>query len=132
MTTPAEDIATYLSSNGAGTLAATVGWGIFYSTEPAHTNNLITIYDTGGSDWATWNDMTSPTIQIRVKGRGYSTAFSKAAQCRDLIMKARGFTIGDYRYGGFSMISDVAKIGRDDKDKDIFTVNIQLMRDYTP
>ena len=129
MTTPAGDIAAFFDQESLGTLGASAQWGIFYGTEPAISHDTVTIYDTGGTQSAIWNDMAEPTVQIRVKAKDYDAGYTKIAECRDLLVKAHGFTINGYYYASAWLISDAAKIGRDDANKDIFVVNIGLLRE---
>lgn len=126
------DIAQLLEDEGHGTQAATTGWGIYIGKEPPAPATAITIYDTGGQIGNQDAQHYEPAVQIRVRGPSYAAAILKAEQIRDELILRREVIIGDWHYTGFWLTSDVAKIGTDEDDREIFTFNLRLMREpYT-
>lgn len=118
----AYDVAAYLTSLGQGT--------IYVGNEPANKSALtVTIYDTGGPIGESWAGYQDPTIQIRARALSYPTGYDKLVSIRDALILPRGFTYGGWHYTGFWLISDVAKIGRDDTNRELFTLNLRLMRE---
>jgi hypothetical protein len=102
---------------------------IFIGKEPPNPETVITIYDTGGAMGNPDASMFDPVIQIRVRAHSYADAMEKSEQVRDELVLNRSRIIGDFLYTGFWLISDVAGIGRDDNDRELFTTNYRLMRE---
>lgn len=129
---PAKAIATYLQSQSVGTLGATSGWALAYSTEPDAPPNAITIFDTGGPAPDTdQQNVLRPTIQVRVRSTGnaagYDAAYAKHQAIRDLLINLSGVTMSGIRVACVSMRSDILSIGRDDNDRHVLTANYQLL-----
>ncbi len=103
----------------------------FVGTEPELPTAELTVtaYDTGGAATENWAGYQDPTIQIRVRAVSYVAGYSKAEQIRDALVTPHGFIFNDWYYSGFWLISDVAHIGRDDRNRELFTVNFRLMRE---
>lgn len=123
----AYNVAQYLESEGLGTLAT----DLFYGTEPADATAAltVTVYDTGGAATESFEGYQDPTIQIRCRALGYQTGYAKLEAIRDALVSVYGFNYGDWHYTGFWLISDIAKIGRDDRNRELFTLNLRLMRE---
>jgi hypothetical protein len=134
MTTPAKDVATWLSQqSGIGTLAGTSGWAIYYSEEPTSPDTVITVYDTPGGTMGNADaQQYDPNIQIRLRGHTYDDVYAKGEAVRDLLVLPLSRTIGQWFYTGFWLISDLAKIGKDANNRHLFTINFRLMREPIP
>lgn len=123
----ASDVVSYLASIGV----FTAGVDAFVGTEPdLPTASLTTtIYDTGGAPTEHWYLYEDPTIQVRVRASSYEVGHAKAEQIRVTLTGIRTLVYDGYHYTGFWIISDIAKIGRDDRDREIFTFNLRIMRE---
>ena len=129
MGSSAEDVASYLSTEGFGTLGAASGWGIYIGKEPTKPNTTITVYDTGGT-MGNPESLYDPTIQVRVRSHSYEDAYEKAEDIRDdLVVDSTARIIGGWLYTGFWLISDIAKIATDENEREVLTVNFRLMRE---
>lgn len=123
---PAMDIADLIRTNEAE------GWTVYTGNEAPSPDDAITVYDTGGGQANADRPLYDPTIQVRVRSREYADGYTKALAIRDLLMIRTARDIGIWHYTGFWLVSDVAKIGRDDSDRELFTVNFRLMRERQP
>lgn len=119
---PAMDIAALIRDSESG-------WTVYEGNEAPSPDNAVTVYDTGGGQANADGPLYDPTIQVRVRSLSYATGYTKALAIRDLLMIRTARIIGSWHYTGFWLISDVAKIGRDDIDRELFTVNFRLMRE---
>jgi hypothetical protein len=125
---PATDVIAYLATNGVGTVGATSGWSLNLSKEPASPDTTVTLYDTGGFGADYDVNLYKPTIQIRVRGNGYSSVYAKAQAIETLLIAPKGFTqnsfyVGAWNPGGFE------SLGYDENDRAIIVININLMRE---
>lgn len=128
----ASDIAGYLADSGIGTLGGNEDWSVYYGEQPAKPDNVVTVYQTGGAMGNPDARMYDPTIMVRVRARGHDDGNDKAEAVRDLLILPTARVIGDWLYTGFWLVSDVAKVGKDDNNRTEFTVNFRLMREpYT-
>lgn len=128
MKSPSEEIARYLVTQGYGNqLGGTAGWSVNFSKEPAKPDKTITVYDTGGPEADTEElDIQYPTIQIRVRAKGYGDAFNKMEAIRRHLKTAVP-AMESYSVKTIRATSSVASIGPDDSGRDILTCNFQLM-----
>lgn len=118
----AADVRAYLTS-------LDLGVPIFAGHEPVVPVECLTIYDTGGDIGESWAGYDDPTIQIRARAVAYEDAYSNLRAVRDALILPHSFEHGAWLYTGFWLISDIAHIGQDDKDRPIFTLNLRLMRE---
>lgn len=128
MASPADDVAAHLVANGIGALGGTADWAVYVGSEPAKPDNCITIYDTGGSHANADAQLEDPIIQIRARGRNYADVYAKLADAKALLLIPTGRTIGAYYYSGFWLTADIAKIGRDNDNRELLVVNFRAMR----
>lgn len=110
---------------------ATFGSDMFVGSEPPLPAQLLTVtlYDTGGETLDTWAGYDTPTIQIRCRAVSYLDGYNKLRAIRDALILPTEFIFGDWFYTGFWIISDIAKIGNDDRNRELFTLNLRLMRE---
>jgi hypothetical protein len=94
---------------------------------------VVTVYDTGGAA-PTGKDgpqLRYPTIQVRVRSDDYVSGWEKA----DEIQRALFDTTSETTQGGINVQwvaqGDVNYIGRDDKDRPLFTSNYRMTRQPT-
>lgn len=124
MSSTAFHIATYIAAQGLGTLST----DIFVGGEPKLPDTCITAYDTGGTHANADAGLWDTTFQIRVRSHSYLEGYALTEQIRDLLLNPTSRIIEDWYYTGFWLISDIAKIGRDESDRELFTVNFRCMR----
>lgn len=129
MSSAADDIADFLEDDGVGTVAGAGQWGIYVGKEPVKPDDCITVYDTGGNPDNADGPFYQPTVQIRVRSTSYALGYAKASEARDKMIIPKSRQGVEWEYTGFWLISDVAKIGTDDSDRELFTVNLRLMRE---
>src|SRR5688572_21377715 len=128
----ASDVAGYLVDNGFGSLGGTGQWAVYVGREPVKPDNVVTVYDSGGGIINADAQMYEPTIQIRVRSLDYEAGYARAEAMRDLLILPTARLIGDWRYVGFWLVSDVTKFGHDEKDRNLFSVNFRAHREpYT-
>lgn len=117
---PADDIAASILA-GAGITA-------YVGTEPPEPDTCVTLYDTGGDGELAYRGYENPTVQVRVRSFDYAAGYALAVQIRDMLVTERRIVTAEYVYSGFWLVSDVAKIGRDDKNRELFTFNLRIHR----
>lgn len=103
-------------------------WPVFVGTRPPDPSNAVTVYDTGGNQANADVPLYDPTIQISVRSVEYFAGYDKASEIRDALILPTSCTLSGWFYTGFWLISDVAKIGRDDNNRELFTFNLRAMR----
>jgi hypothetical protein len=130
VTTPAEDMATLLSSLGYGT----INTDIFVWKEPDDASrildNIIVLYDTGHSKPPEVDyNYEYPTIQVRVRRKGGN---QRAAQHRVLtLMNAlHGYvgTVGSIKYLMVKVVNGPLPLGEDDRGRLRWTFNCEIQR----
>ncbi len=125
--TPAHHIAQRLQSLGIGVIAASSGWSLAVSREPAAPVTAVTVYDTGGGPIDTDDqDMESPTFQVRVRSADYVAAYEKQVEIREAMIRA-AFMAGGRRYFSVAATSGILALGRDDNDRFLLTQNFQAL-----
>lgn len=129
MDSAAEHIADYLAGEGVGIVGGTADWALFIGGYPAAPINSITIVDTGGEQANADGGYHDGTVQVTVRSEGYRDGYRKIYEVRDLLVVPTGRIIDSVQYTGFWIVSDVAHIGRDEKDNDMFTLNLRFMRE---
>lgn len=132
---PADDIATYLITNGYGAAGAATGWAIFsgaMSELPQVSKQQISVSLTGGISPNPKLAIDQPTIQIRVRGdktpTAYVASFNKARDIREFLLGHGPVTINTSSYSGIWMISDIGWIGYDENERPNWTLNFRLLR----
>jgi len=127
MNPPSEDVKDMITqSNGVGTF----GTNVFIGAEPLIPDECVTIYDTGGFDPETHNDIFFPTVNIRVRGvmGGYKAAYAKALAIVTLLNGLRNETWSATRYIQIFMVGDINTIGNDDSNRPLLTINFRIIR----
>lgn len=129
MTSVARDVAGYLAGEGLGAVGGSAQWALYIGKEPLQPDDAVTIYDTGGPFDNPDGPYYSPTIQVRVRSHSYDDGYTRAEAIRDQLIIPTARVIGGWLYTGFWLLSDVVKIGTDDKNRELFTVNFQSRRE---
>lgn len=129
-----EDLKDKLVASGIGVFAAATGWGIFIGVEPEKLDTTITLYDTGGPKPETVqnrsvNPLRREGVQIRVRGTGYKTAYTKMEAVINAIIGYGKFSVGVVRYKGLFRTSDVLFLEQDNTDHHIWVANFQAVRE---
>lgn len=124
---PAHDIAQKLASGGLGALGGTSPFAIFVALEPELPDSCITLYDTGGEDSDTDEmNIEYPTIQVRVRATSYMSAAGKAREIKTLLM-AGELVVGNRRYVGFKVTSDIASIGTTERNRHVLVASYRAI-----
>lgn len=130
MNAPAIDIKAMLVADTIGSATPTAEWSIHVSQEPTSPANVITVYDTGA--WQASdprNLLDFPSVQVRVRAKGYTTAYAKALAIRDALQSRPAETVGGTRYSGVWLNGDILAIGQDENERTLLTINFNLMRE---
>ena len=129
MRSPAYDTAAFLVLSGvAGAFGGGNGWPVFVGREPLAPVSVITCYDTGGPT-GPLIDLRTPTIQVRVRAAGYDSGWQKINAVCEALMQPYYVAAESAEILGWELTSEPAFIGRDDKDRALFTANFQMLRD---
>jgi hypothetical protein len=129
MNSPARDTAGYLAAQGVtGAVGGSSGWPVYVGREPLTPVDVVTCYDTGGPV-GPLIDLRRPSVQVRVRSANYDDGWQKINEAYEALVLPTSVSGSDVVILGWMAISDVAFIGRDDKDRAIFTVNFETLRD---
>lgn len=129
MKTPGHDTALYLAAlPGFGAFGGASGWPIYLGREPLEPVDVVTVYDTGGSP-GPLIDFRKPTVQVRVRADKYDDGWQKINEAYEALVQPVDVTVTDAVILGWVPTSEIAYIGRDDRDRPLFTVNFEIMRD---
>lgn len=125
MTSPANEIAIWLEAEGLGTISAASGWAISTAISPETPDDVITVYDTGGTapDNDT-QDVFNPTIQVRTRSTSYPEGFAKQEAIKAALL-ARGV---EGTINAVWMESEPQAIGADDNARFLITSNYKLLK----
>lgn len=125
---PSVDIRDYITSQGANG-----SWQVNISRSMDSPNQLITIYDNGGTDPNPKWLLDLMDVQIRVRGdrNGYSAAYSRCQTIKDTLLGSVPGTINGTDYIAVYMRGDVNFIQYDENERPIFTMNYQIYRQPT-
>lgn len=130
MSAPSHELAIYLDAQGVGTLGGTTGWRLQANLEPSTPDQVITLYDTGGSAPRLYDDeLRQPTIQVRVRGNNYADAYAKQEEVFDILNAIINQDIEDHFYVGVWMQTDIIQIGPDDNNRPRLTANYSIERE---
>ena len=121
----AKEIADYLAANGLGT----VGTNVFALQLPSAPDTCLAVYPTGGGRADSKLGYDNPTIQVRTRSSNPLTAFENAAQAYNLLHGLRRVTLsgGSYLVHCTGIQSAPVYIGRDERKRDEYTLNYQLV-----
>jgi hypothetical protein len=117
------DIATYLQTNGVGTL----GTDIFYSYVPGNTTTGVWVLDTAGPTPDAYVPTKRPNIQIFVRAVDYDTGKTKFDIIRNLLHKIGNQTIGNTYFYYILAISEGGHIGRNEAGQDEFSISFDTL-----
>lgn len=127
MKSPALNVRGFILSQGLDD-----GWPVFVGTEPSVGDNVITVYDTGGTHANADGEYDDPTIMVRVRARDYSAGYNAATRIKRELLALKNAYFGGFIYTGFWLLSDISRTHRDDNLREIFTVNFRAMREPEP
>jgi len=133
MNSPAIDIAKYLASvdyTGLGGFGGSDRWCVNAVWEPAEPNDVVTVYDSGGTGPDTDElDISVVNFQVRVRCAAYNEGYAIHEIIRDLLILPAPIVMETSTFVGVTMTSDVIGIGRDDNDRHLLTANYQAIRE---
>ncbi len=132
MTTPGQDVATILASNGAGMLGtASSGWSIFRSNMPNSPHKAIMVKDTGGFDSSPKFSRDRPTVQVMIRGDvgDFDGAFIQAQLVQDILLGRGPEMVGSVRIVGIWAVGGLIDIGDDDSGRPRISSNYRLVRE---
>lgn len=130
MRSPAHDTALYLAGlAGFGEFGGSSGWPVYVGREPLEPVDVVTVYDTGGGPAVLIPDIRQPSVQVRVRADSYQDGWQKANEAYQELAQPTGVSVNDAVIVTWVAQGDVQFIGRDDKDRPLFTSNWRLIRD---
>ena len=129
MRTPAHDTALHLAGlSGFGAFGGSTGWPVYVGREPLTPVDVVTCYDTGGAA-GPLVDLRTPMVQVRVRAENYDEGWQKANEAYAALVQVTRQAVTDASILAWAPSGDVTYIGRDDKDRPLFTVNFEMLRD---
>ena len=131
MKSPAHDTALFLAALADfGAFGGASGWPVYVGREPLSPVDVVTVYDTGGLPDVLVDDVSEPSIQVRVRSEDYVQGYAKAQAARQALQAATGVTIEGGQVVQWIGQGNILYIGRDDQDRCLFTDNYRMMREY--
>ena len=127
------DIKDKLVAAEVGTFKARSGWGIYINSEPTSPDTTITIYDTAPGPPEYTFDRSSPplfrdSIQIRVRGGTYLSAYAKILAISELIKQWEPFWIdSEVKYHHF-VFNGMIFLKKDESSRFIWVINFPEIR----
>ena len=126
-----EDIKDMLEDSSVGVGSLVFATNLFIGTMPELPDLCVGLYDTGGlggdeAQSGTWY----PTFQVRVRGAvgGYQAGYELAQSIRDALHQLTNQTFNGTRYIYIFASGDILYIGKDDKDRPLFSINFRTAK----
>lgn len=128
MTTPAEDIATFLDTQGVGTIGTDIFCSFMPDTSDAP-DECIAVLDTGATFVSPKWQRDEVTVQVLVRGpeRDYSTGYATAKSVQDALLGVQPQTINSKSYVLFVMNGGINSLGYDDQMRPAFSLNFRVI-----
>lgn len=124
MSSVALDIAEYLEDQSIGV----VGTDIFVGFQPDISDNIITIYVSGGSSPSIPIDLEYPSIQVVVRNTSYATCESKAYSIFNALHTTGNTSIEGSTYQGIYANQQPFSLGKDDQNRSEFVINFRISK----
>ena len=110
-----------------------VEWDIYIDERPAEAKNVLTIYNTGGTEPTMLmgeknKDIYHPTCLIQGVGLSKAETYSKLDEVRQILNRASSFSEGDAIYCGIFVSSEINYIGKLDDDQCMYNINFRIIR----
>lgn len=118
-----ETIATYLATNGLGTL----GTNVFASMVPSGVNDGLVVIDSGGPAPDRYIPTKNPTFQVMIRASDYEAGITKLALVRSALHQLKNTTIGGYYFYYIMASSEGGHTGRDESGHDLFSINFETL-----
>lgn len=103
------------------------GTPIFISKMPAEPDMCIGIFDTGGQSPDPKWLLDYPSVVVMVRGKTYSDTSSKARAIRSRLLGLPSQTLNGDRWVSVTQQGDIVDVGRDEKDRQGFTMTFRLI-----
>ena len=126
-----EDVKDLLASSAASVDELIFGTNLFIGAMPDYPDLCACLYDTGGPppDEAVMGTYY-PTFQARVRdgAGGYKTGYALAQSIRNALHGLTQQTVNGTRYIYMYATSDILHVGKDEKDRPLFTINFRAAK----
>jgi len=131
---PSKVIQQYLLDMGVGVVPGTGDWQMFISHLPDQPNNAACVYDldvVADGRVSNGERIEHPACQIRVRGKDYSTAWSKGIEVRDALDAIRNTVVvvvaDNFLVHNFMRTSSLIPLGVDPDTRLVnFTLNGEM------
>lgn len=134
MSSPAAELAQYLEDEGVGTFPSDSAWSINVSRMPDKPDRAIALRDGAGGEPLSYElELRAPTVEIRIRGEDYAAVADKFDEIFRLLCQTdenppSTRTIGNGRYIGIWLDSDMIDLGRDENDRFRVSGNYRINR----
>ena len=127
---PSVDVKDMIDGSSGG-FGLVFGTDLFISEMPTEPDNCVCVYDYPGEAQGLFGH-EHPSVQIKVRNRDYQTGYNL---CRDLKYglhdEYNNTTINSTRYIRIHCITDIFPLGRDEKNRYLFSINFRAERSGT-
>lgn len=127
----------WLVTAGIGQFASSSDWGIYIGVEPDSPSKSVTIFDVPGPTGTVELDRSIPVDQSRIQARVRSLGYVAGRTKMNAILTALEAKVNSEEVEGLDTVhyaaviqlaSDMTYLGRDGKQRHIFTWNFQIRR----
>ena len=123
MTSPAEDILKLLALHTDSIFIE--GGNGFIGQQPELPHDCITVYDTGGGPQDSMNEIDDVSFMIHSRGSSYQDGWALIHEAKLILQSMAGKLVEGKEYVGVWSTSNIAFVGRDEKDRSIFSANFK-------
>lgn len=127
--TPALIVLGIIEDQGIATPGGTASWAASRGVEQKKPENHVTVYDTGGDEADTGErDIRRRLIQVRTRSRTHDQGTNKQQEIQNALHSITNLDLnGAIRVLSFSVVSDIAFIGKSDNNAFLFTSNYRVL-----
>ena len=113
------------------TAYGTVGTNIFIGFAPDEVDDCIMLREVPGPGPVIHSVCYDVQVLLRGARAQQDATRAKAENIRNTIWELRPQTIGGVFYGGFNIITDIDRLGLDEQNRPLFSLNVRLLRSRT-
>lgn len=120
-----EQVATYLQTNGVGTLAS----NLFISYLPDSIDTCVAVLDTGGMTPDIYLPTKEPTFQVLIRATTYDAGKTKLETIRSLLHnRYNNYLVNGETYVySIQALSEGGHIGQNERGQDEFSINFKAL-----
>jgi len=120
-----DDIASYLQTNGVGT----VGVDIFLGSWPVGPNNAVAIFEYAGEPPDLHWPGEYPGLQVQVRNKSYEAGRQKIEQVKNVLHGVAETVVNNHRYLLIRANQSPFFLERDENNRAVFVCNFRVIKE---